>query len=134
MYYFVNKVKHCQVCTCFIWFYCFLPIYADFLQWNLNMSVFITVFILVFMTNEKWNSINMFHGKISDFVSFLLFGFILVTKLRFWKSRKYFWSKKWCHIWLCPVKQCLIWFKPGCLTTILAIGWDVQILNFIEIV
>ena len=43
-------------------------------------------------------------------------------KFRFWKSLKYFFDKKeWCYIWICPVKQCLIWFKLRCLSKTLAI-------------
>ena len=43
-------------------------------------------------------------------------------KFRFWKSLKYFQIfelKKWCQIWIPPVKQCLIWFKLGFLRSVL---------------
>ena len=33
-----------------------------------------------------------------------------------------FFDKKWCQIWLCPVKQCLIWFKFHCLSRIMAVS------------
>ena len=57
-------------------------------------------------------------------------------KFRFWKSLKYFSfpKSKWYQLWICPVKQCLIWFKLLCLSRILAIRWEMRILNFIEIV
>ena len=34
------------------------------------------------MKNIEASDLNMFHGKISDFVSFLLFRFTLIIKLR----------------------------------------------------
>ena len=74
-----------------------------------------------------------------DFVSFPIFGFILVIKLRNldfesnWNSL-IFVNKKWCQIWICFVKQYLIWFKLHGLYSILANSWEIQILDFIEIV
>ena len=44
------------------------------------------------------------------------------------------WSKKWCQFWTCSGKQSVIWLTLCCLSTILAIGWEIRILNFIEIV
>ena len=43
-------------------------------------------------------------------------------------------DKKWCQIWLCPLKKCLIWFRLHCLSEIRAISWEKRILNFIKIV
>ena len=85
------------------------------------------------------SDLNMSHGKMSDFVSFPLFRFTLVIKLRNFDFKghqniQYFLIKKWCQIWLCPVKQCLIWFKLCCLSKKLEITWEIRILNFIEIV
>ena len=37
-----------------------------------------------------------------------------------------FLDKKWCQIWLCPVKQCLFWFKLRCLSRTLTISWDLK--------
>ena len=43
-------------------------------------------------------------------------------------------NRKWCHIWIYLVKQCLIWFNLRCLHSILVIYWQIRILNFIEII
>ena len=53
-----------------------------------SLSNYILMFVLTF-------EMNMSNGKMSDFVSFPLFGYTLVKseKCRFWKSMKYF-SKK----------------------------------------
>ena len=40
--------------------------------------------------------------------------------------------KKWYQIWICPAKHGLIWFKLLCFRSILAIGWEILILNLIE--
>ena len=85
-------------------------------------------------------------GKMLHLVSLPLFGFILIIKLRnfnfksHWHTSKVFWSKTStsdlnmsCH-WICPAKQYLIWFKLHCLNRILAISWEIQILNVTEIV
>ena len=64
----------------------------------------------------------------------------LVIKLRnfdferYWNTLIFFGKKKWCQIRLCPVKQCLISFKLHCLSNILAISWEIRILNFVKIV
>ena len=42
-------------------------------------------------------------------------------------------DKKWCQIWLCPIKQCFIWFKLRCLSKILVISWEIWISHFIKI-
>ena len=138
--------------------------------------------ILVFCDQWKMMSdLNMFHGKFLSFVSFPVFHFTLVMKLRkfdfksrwntliiltkiiydvsfeyvrwknvwfsfisivwvhfthkteklwFWKSLKYFsffMQKKKCQIWICPVKQGLIWFKLLCSSRISTISWEMQI-------
>ena len=65
------------------------------------------------------------------------------VKFRFSMSMKYFFfffltkkeeKKIWCRIWICPIKQWLIWFKRRCLRGILALSWSIRILKFIEIV
>ena len=64
----------------------------------------------------------------------------LVIKLRnfdfegHWNTLIFFGKKKWCQIRLCPVKQYLISFKLHCLSNILAISWEIRILNFVKIV
>ena len=55
------------------------------------------------------SDLNMCDGKMSDFISFPLFGLTLLMKLRNFDFE-------------IPVKQCLIWFKLRCLSRILAIS------------
>ena len=58
-------------------------------------------------------------------------------KFQLWKSLKYFnifWSKKVLQAWMCPVRQFLIWFKLRCLSSVLAISWEIWSLNLFEIV
>ena len=96
--------------------------------------------ILMFFDKETYDvRFADFHGKMSDFVSFLLFGFTLVRKLRNFDFKGHlntviFLIKKWCQIWLCPVKQCLIWLKLRFLSKILAISWEIRMLNVIKII
>ena len=68
------------------------------------------------------SDLNTPHGIMSDFVSFTLSGFTLVIKLRNFDFEShsntliFFDPKK------CLVKQCLIWFKLRCVSSILAIS------------
>ena len=57
-------------------------------------------------------------------ISIVWFHFIHKTEISMLKVIKIFFDKKWCKIWLCPVKQCLTWFKLRCLGKILALGWE----------
>ena len=62
---------------------------TQLIMWKFrSLSNYILMFVLTF-------EMNMSNGKMSDFVSFPLFGYTLVKseKCRFWKSMKYF-SKK----------------------------------------
>ena len=92
------------------------------------------------------SDLSIFRGKMLHLVSLPLFGFIFIIKLRNFNFKshrhtsKVFWSKTSisdlnmsCH-WIGPAKQYLIWFKLHCLNRILAISWEIQILNFTEIV
>ena len=87
---------------------------------------------------DMTSDLNMTHRKMSDFVSLPLVGFALVTKLKnvdfesHWITLIFF--IKICQISILPVKQCLIWFKLCCVSRILVISWEIQILNFTEIV
>ena len=79
--------------------------------------------------------------KMSGFVSFSLFEFTLVIILKnfdfksHWNTSIFFEKKnKWWQIWICPVNQCLMWFKLCYLSRLLGISWEIRILNFIEIV
>ena len=83
--------------------------------------------ILVFCGQWKMISdLNMPHAKMSDFVSVPLFGFTLVIKLK-----NFDFESPWSIIWS---KHFLIWFKVCCLSRVLAISWEIWILNFIETV
>ena len=76
----------------------------------------------------------------------LIFFFMFIVRVHFSHKTDQFWfskplkyfnsflSKKWCQIGICLVKHCLIWFNFCCLSIILAISWEIQILNFIKIV
>ena len=162
-----------------------------------NMSGFVSYLLFGFtleikLTNfdfeNRWNtlilfdkkgvSLNMFHGKMSDLVWFPLCVFTLVIRMKnfdfeshwniwiFFDKKKYsvrfeyvpwknvwfcFISIVWVHfshktetfrfwrslntqILLCPVKQCLIRFKLCYLRRVLAISWEIRILNFIKMV
>ena len=136
VHYFANKEKYCQICTCLVQFislYLFVPIFAVKLKdanykTHWNISVF----------SNQWkimSDLNMSHEKMSHFVLFPLSGFTINTteKISILKGiDKSF--KKWCQAWKCPLKYCLIWFKLLCLSRILVISWEIQILNFIKIV
>ena len=69
-----------------------------------------------------------------------MFELTLAIKLRnfsfqsHWNVLIFFEPKEWCQIWICPFKQCLIWFKLRCFSRILAIGWEIQNLNFVDVV
>ena len=56
-------------------------------------------------------------------------------KFQFWWNTLIFFYQKntWCQLWICPVKQCLIWFKRRYWSMILALSWEIWVLNFIEI-
>ena len=94
----------------------------------------------IFVFYNQWkmmSDMNMSHGKMSDFVSFPLLGFILVIKPRnfdFKGHQNISLIKKWCQIWFCLIKQSMTWFKLCCLSKILATIWEIQILNFIKVV
>ena len=97
--------------------------------------------ILVFC--DQWEMIldlNISHEKMADFVSFPFFGFTVFIKLRIfdseshWTTLIFFNWKKQIMSDLIMSCQCLIWFKFCCLSRILAISWEIWILNFIEIV
>ena len=72
--------------------------------------------------------------KMSDYVSYPLFRFTLVIKLRnfdfesHWNTLNFLDQKRWFRFWLCPVWQCPIWFKLHCLNRILAVNWEIRIL------
>ena len=112
---------------------------------------------------DQWKmmpNLNMSHEKMSNYVSFSMFGFTVVIKqekfnfechwntliffdkkymasdwnMSHWKM-PYFVSLSW-FMFTFVIKlrnlECLIWFKLCCLSTILAISWEIWILNFIK--
>ena len=83
MYYFVNKEKYCQIRTFPMWF-CFTYLYVLMFAMKLKCANYNSHWnILLFY--DQWkilSDFNMSHGKMSDFVSFPLFEFILVINLR----------------------------------------------------
>ena len=73
-YYLVNKEKYCQIRVCLVWVY-FTLLNYDHFTLRLKSSNY----------KSHWNILilsEMFHGKMSDFVSIPLFGFNLLVKLR----------------------------------------------------
>ena len=83
MYYFVNKDKYCQIWTCLVWFYFTVLVFAHFCNEIEKFQLYTSLKCLVFYGQWKiMSDLNMSHGKMSDFVSFPLFGFTLVIKLR----------------------------------------------------
>ena len=78
VYYFVNKEKYCQICFCLVWFYFTLLVCAHFCgDANYERRSNILIFC------DQWKMISdlsVFHGKMSDFDSFPMIGFTLVTK------------------------------------------------------
>ena len=95
--------------------------------------------ILVFFDLWKVTSdLNMFHEKMSDFVSLPLFGFTWVKLRNFdfesrWNTLIFFY-KKYDVIFDYVLSNCLIWFRFRCLSRTLATSWEIRISNFIEIV
>ena len=127
-------------CLILFHYYCL----GSFQSQNWEILMLKVVEILWYFLIKKYmpSDLNMSHGKMSDSVSFSLFGFTLVIKLRnfdfqsHWNTLIFFFflDKKWRQIWLRPVKQYLFWFKLCCLSRMLVINWEIWILNFIEIV
>ena len=73
----------------------------------------------------------MFHGKMSDFVSFPLSGFTLVIKLRKFDFKGnwntlIFSNKKMMSDLIMSCQKCLISVKLRYLSKILAISWEIQ--------
>ena len=100
MYYLGNKETYCQIFTCPVWFYFTLIVCAHFcneiercqVKKSLKcFSILRPVKNHVRFEYEQW--------KISDFVSFLLFGFTLVIKLgnfnfeSYWNTFNFFGKK-----------------------------------------
>ena len=67
--------------------------------------------IIAFCGQRKMTTyLNLFHKDLSHYVSFPLFGFTLVMKLRNFEFENHlntllFYKKNWCQIWAYPVKK-----------------------------
>ena len=113
--------------------------FCSLLQWNWKMPIIKIIEIFYYVaTSDKWCQIWICP---TENISFCFISIICVhfshktKKFWFWKSLKYFLIRKeMMSDWICTVKQCLIWFKFCCLCSILAINWEIWILNFIEII
>ena len=132
----------------------------EYVQWKNVWLCFISIVLVRFnhKTKEFWlwkpmKYFNLFFNKKIYYIRFkyipwknvwfCIISIVLIhfshkiEKFRFLKSLKYFnffWEKKWCQIWICPIKQFLIWFKLRCLSRILEISWEIRTLNFIKAV
>ena len=83
VYYFENKEKCSQICICprdFISIYLFVHNFAIKLK-SANHIIYSNI-LAIYDQSKIMSDLNMFHGKVSDFVSFPLFGFTLVMNLR----------------------------------------------------
>ena len=124
---FCNKIERYQLS------YWNILVFWD--QWKCQIWIYLIYFDKKDLASDSDTS----YGKMSDFVSFLLFGFTLVIKLRNFNLKaieilKYFSMKKICQVWICPVKQCLIWFELRYMSRILVGSWEMWVLKFIELV
>ena len=121
---FCNEIGRCQLQKSLKYFSILLPMKSnvrfEYVRWKTVWFCFISIVWVQFsLKTEKfkfWKSLkyfnnfltkkyttsdlNMFHEKSSDFVSFPLFGFALVIKLRdfdfesYWNTFFFFWIKK----------------------------------------
>ena len=83
MHYFVNKEKYCQICICPVWFYFTILVDAHFCDGIERCQLWKSLKFYIILTPVK-NDVRFEYApwKISDFVSFALFGLTLVIKLR----------------------------------------------------
>ena len=78
MYYFINKVKYCQICICPVWLYFTLLVCAHFCNEIERCQMQKSLKYLVYCDQRKMMSdLNMSYEKTSDFVSFPFFEFTL---------------------------------------------------------
>ena len=131
-----NTVRFAHILFNFISLYLLVLTFVMKLK-DANYKSHWTILVL-FDQWKKMSDLNMSHEEMSDFVSFPLLGFTLVIKLRnfdfqsYWKTLNIFLvnKKRW-QIGIYHFKQWLIWFRLRCLRRILAISWEIRILNFI---
>ena len=97
---------------------------------------------LIFFDKKYMTSdLNMPHGQMSDFFSFPLFGLALVIKLRnfhlesHWNTLIFFLLKKKL-VRFDYVLSNSVWFYLSLVlwVKLLAVSWEIRVLNFIEIV
>ena len=134
-----NSVRF-EIWTCSVWFY-FIYLFVLTFEMKLKgVNYNIHLNILVIETIKKWCQIEHVLCKKVSFcfmsIDWVHFNHKTET-FQFWKSLKsfnIFWANKWCQTWKCPARSCLTWVKIRYLSRILGISWEIQILNFIEIV
>ena len=89
-----KKKKSWQICTCPVWFYFTLSDWAHFCNEVEKCQLWKPMkYFSILRPMKIMSDFNMSLGKMSDFVSFLLFRFTLAIKLSnfdFWKSLKCF--------------------------------------------
>ena len=123
VYYLVNKEKYWQICTCLIGFISLYLLVLNFAIKLKRVNYKSNWNILVFCDQWKMISdLNISQGKISNFLSFPMFGFTVAIKLRnfdfesHWNTLIFFDKKRiWCQIWICSMEKCLILLHWHCL-------------------
>ena len=83
MHHILYKEKYCQICSCLLQFHFTLLVFAHFCNELKDSNYKIHWNILVFCHQWKMLSdLNASNGKMSEFVSFQLFGLTAVIKMR----------------------------------------------------
>ena len=114
MYSTVNMKIYCHICTCPVWFH--FTCLCTLLRWNWKILVF-------YDQGKMMLDLNMSHKKKPGFVSFPLFGFTVVIKLRnvgfksHWNTWVFFDRKiygvrfeyaSWDNVWFCFISIVLV--------------------------
>ena len=127
MHNFLNKEKYCQICTCPLWFYFTLLDCVHFWNEIENCQLLKSLkYFSILWPMKIMSDLNMSLGKMSDFVSFPLFGFTLVIKLRnfdfeshwniliFFNKKRYgvrFEYVPWKNVWFCFISIARVHFS-----------------------
>ena len=137
MYNFVNKEKYRQICTCLVWFYFTLLVYAHFCN-EIERSQ-LQKSLRYFVTNEKGCHIWIcpLENVWFCFVSIVCVIFShKIEKFLFCKSLKYFiifWPENIRRqIWVCPWKGRVLFHFP-CLTSLWSQKLEISILKVIKV-
>ena len=126
MYYLVNKEKYWQICTCLIGFISLYLLVLNFAIKLKRVNYKSNWNILVFCDQWKMISdLNISQGKISNFLSFPMFGFTVAIKLRnfdfesHWNTLIFFDKKRydvrfeyvpWKYVWFCFISDVWVCF------------------------